>query len=323
MRTLLVILVMALSARVAQAQDAAQAAQQAAMQASQQAMQASQLATQQAMEASQQAAQSAQIAMQNTTPPPVGPSLTATPKFSVKQGAFSAPVTVRIQDRSRGAIIYYTTDGWTPTISSTRYKGPITIDSNTTIQAIAIAPYALRSWVATAQYAIASPKAALSASAVSSGAQVAPSLAADGKFVLPKGTPVRLVFASEVNSSTATVGDKISLKLADDIKVGTEIVAKKGSAASGTVIQVDRAGAGGLPGQVDFEVNALDANGTTVKLLGSATKEGQAKPPNAAILIPVVGPFTLFKHGTDAEIMPGATFTAAVAEDAVLTPANN
>ena len=117
-------------------------------------MQASQRATQQAMDASRQAAQSAQIAMQNTTLPPVGPSLTATPKFSLKQGAFSAPVTVKIQDRTRGAIIYYTTDGWTPTINSPRYKGPITIDSNARIQAIAIAPYALRSWVATARYAV-------------------------------------------------------------------------------------------------------------------------------------------------------------------------
>jgi hypothetical protein len=90
MRTLLATLVVTLGACVAQAQnDAAQAAQQASQQATQAAMQASQQASQQAMEASQQAAQSAQIAMQNTTPPPVGPSLTATPKFSLKQGAFS------------------------------------------------------------------------------------------------------------------------------------------------------------------------------------------------------------------------------------------
>jgi hypothetical protein len=134
MRTLLVTLVITLGGCVAQAQDDAM---QAAQLAVQQSFQASQLATQQAiqaMQASQQAAQSSQIAMQDTTPPPVGLSLTATPKFSVKQGAFSAPVTVKIQDASRGAIIYYTTDGWTPTINSTRYKGPITIDSNTTFK---------------------------------------------------------------------------------------------------------------------------------------------------------------------------------------------
>jgi len=321
MRTLLLVLVIALGACGAEAQ--VDAAQQASQQATQAAMDASQQATQQAIQANQQATQSAQIAMQNATPPPAGPSLAATPKFSLKQGVFSAPVALKIQDKSRGAIIYYTTDGWTPTINSTRYKGPITIDSNTTIQAIAISPYFLRSRVATAQYTIQGPKVeSLASEASVSTLTVTPALSVDGKPMLSKGTTVRLVFASEVNSRTATVGDKISLTLADDMKVGSEIVLKKGSPASATVIQVDKTGAGGFPGEVDFEVNSLDANGATIKLLGSAAKEGQAKPPNAAFLIPVVGPFTLFKHGTDAVISPGAIFTAAVAEDTVLTPAN-
>jgi hypothetical protein len=327
MRVLLVILVVALSGCVADAQnDAAQAAQQAmqaaqlasqqAIQASQQGMQDVQLANQQAMQASQQAAQSSQIASQNTPPP--GPRLTATPKFSAKQGAFSAPVTVTIRDASRGAIIYYTTDGWTPTVNSTRYKGPIAVDSNTTVQAIAIAPYSIRSFVATAEYSIKSQKAASSSARIP---PIAPSLSADGKILIPKGTPVPLIFASAVGSRTASVGDKIYLTLADDLTVGTEIVAKKGSSASGTVIQVDKARITGLPGVVEFEVNSLNAHGVTIKLLGSAAKEGQAKLPGAAVLIPVVGIFTGLQHGTDAEIRPGATFTALVAEDATLTPA--
>jgi hypothetical protein len=87
------------------------------------------------------------------------------------------------------------------------------------------------------------------------------------------------------------------------------------------VIQVDKARAGGLPGEVDFEVNSFDANGTTIKLLGSAAKEGQAKPPNAAILIPVGDVFTILQRGADAEIKQGATYTALIAEDATLTPA--
>jgi hypothetical protein len=268
----------------------------------------------------QQAAQLSQNATQDTTTPRPRLSFAATPKFSAKRGTFSAPVTVKIQDATRGAIIYYTTDGWTPTINSTRYKGAIAIDSNTTIQAIAIAPYSRQSWVATAQYAIKTPRAP-SSSPVLPLTPIAPVLSADGKLLLPKGTAEGLVFASEVNSRTASVGDRISLALADDIKVGTEIVAKKGSSASATVIQVDKACAGGLPGEVDFEVDSFDANGTIIKLLGSAAKEGQAKPPNAAILIPVVGVFTILQHGTDAEIKQGATYTALIAEDATLTPA--
>src|SRR5271170_1071208 len=105
MRTLLLILVLAFSASYAQAQDpAAQAAQQA-MQASQQAMQAAQQASQQAMQANEQAAQAAQQAQaqaaQDSTPYQWAPGLAATPKFSVKAGKYSAPVTVRIDDVTR------------------------------------------------------------------------------------------------------------------------------------------------------------------------------------------------------------------------------
>jgi hypothetical protein len=328
MRTFLLILVLALSASYAQAQDPAA---DAAQQASQQAMQAAQQANQQAMQDMQNAQQTAQVqsqAMQNAAQNTSqwAPGLAAIPKFSVKPGKYSAPVTVRIDDASRGAIIYYTTDGWTPTPKSRRYKGPITIDSTTTLHAIAVAPYAVRSWVATAEYTINAPGASSANANVPSASQnaalaaVAPAIPADLKLVVTKNTPVPLVFAADVNSKTASVGDQIPMTLADDLIVAGVVVAKKGSPAVASVIQVDRTGIGGLPGEVEFEANSLDANGTTLKLCGSAAKEGDAKPPNAAVLIPVVGPFTVFKHGTDAEIKQGALFIAHVAADTPLTP---
>jgi hemolysin activation/secretion protein len=140
MRTLLVFVMLAVSISFAQAQDAAQAAQQ---QAVQQALINSQIAQQNAQQAIQQAQQAAQTFQQaaQSDPAPVCCSAAGKPRFSVKSGNYASAKTVRITDSTRGAIIYFTTNGWTPTTSSNRYMGPITIPATTTLQAIAVFPY--------------------------------------------------------------------------------------------------------------------------------------------------------------------------------------
>jgi hypothetical protein len=52
-----------------------------------------------------------------------------------------------MEDPSRGASIFYTTDGWTPTAASKRYVGPITVRQSVTLQAIAIVAGGLRSYI--------------------------------------------------------------------------------------------------------------------------------------------------------------------------------
>ncbi len=132
---------------------------QAAQMAAQQSMQAAQQANDQAMRDMQQASQNAQQAMQSaqqasdTTWQCAG-CFARMPAFSVKPGKYSAPITVKIRDATRGAVIYYTTDGWTPTENSIRYRGPITIATTTSLQAIAISRVGGRSRIATALYTL-------------------------------------------------------------------------------------------------------------------------------------------------------------------------
>jgi hypothetical protein len=145
---------------------------------------------------------------------------------------------------------------------------------------------------------------------------------APAKLLLARGTPVPFVFASDVNSKTADVGDKIPLTLVEDLKVGGLIVVKKGTPAVATVTEVEQTGMGGAPGEVFFQVNSLQAGGVLIKLHGTAAKEGQDKVGKAMglMFVPVV-PVGLFVHGKDAEINQGASFTAFVDEDTLLSPA--
>jgi len=281
---------------------AAQAAQEAAQQSQQAAMQATRDAS-----AASQAAQQAIQDSQNSGSQPCCLYWTAPPKFSVKPGTYSGPTTVRMTDATRGAVIYYSTDGWTPTANSARYRGPILIGSTTTLQAIAIAPYAIRSIVTSAHYVIQGTPGASSPSSAAAASTVSATTEA---INLPPGVlPVHLVFDAEVSSRTALVGDKIPLSLSEDLNLGDTVV-KKGTAATVTITQVDRTGAGGAPGTLSFEADDLQAPDGPLPLQGGATKEGTAKPPNAALLIPVVGPLTILKHGTDAVIAKGTPFTA-------------
>jgi Chitobiase/beta-hexosaminidase C-terminal domain/Fn3 associated len=79
---------------------------------------------------------------------------TATPTFSVPAGTYTSAQTVTISDTTVGTTIYYTTDGTTPTATSTLYAGPISVSSTETIQAIATATGYAQSALATAAYTI-------------------------------------------------------------------------------------------------------------------------------------------------------------------------
>ncbi len=79
---------------------------------------------------------------------------TATPSISPASGTFTGTETVTITDATAGATIYYTTNGATPTTSSTKYSGAFKLTSTTTVKAIALAAKDSLSAVATATYTL-------------------------------------------------------------------------------------------------------------------------------------------------------------------------
>ncbi len=95
---------------------------------------------------------------------------TDTPVFNLRSGTYFGPQTVYLSDATNGTdgngnTIYYTTDGTTPTTSSTAFTnnngcygclgaGPITVSRTETIKAIAVAAGYANSAVATVTYTI-------------------------------------------------------------------------------------------------------------------------------------------------------------------------
>ncbi|HEY9125494.1 MAG TPA: chitobiase/beta-hexosaminidase C-terminal domain-containing protein, partial [Acidobacteriaceae bacterium] len=87
-------------------------------------------------------------------------SAAATPTFTPPAGSYSSAQSVTINESTRGAAIYYTTDGTTPTTASKVFSAPISVTATQTIKAIAVAPGYPQSAVASAAYTITAPLAA-------------------------------------------------------------------------------------------------------------------------------------------------------------------
>ncbi|HVP55708.1 MAG TPA: chitobiase/beta-hexosaminidase C-terminal domain-containing protein [Candidatus Eisenbacteria bacterium] len=67
-----------------------------------------------------------------TTPAPV-------PNIAPSAGTYSTPLTVTISDSLAGAVIYVTTDGSAPSLSSPVYHGPFSLTQPGQVQVRAIA----------------------------------------------------------------------------------------------------------------------------------------------------------------------------------------
>src|SRR5207249_8025089 len=88
----------------------------------------------------------------------------ATPTISPNGGNFAGFVSLAVQSATSGASIYYTTDGSTPTQSSTLYTGAMTLTNSATIKAEAFKSGYNPSSVASASFNIASGTSTSSAS---------------------------------------------------------------------------------------------------------------------------------------------------------------
>jgi hypothetical protein len=153
-------------------------------------------------------------------------------------------------------------------------------------------------------------------------AATAVAAAAPNTIVLKEGTEVPLIFASDLSSKTAVDDDPVNLTLADDLKVGDVIVARKGAAALGTVSSVHKSGALGKAGDLAIRLEYVKAGDARVKIRGTKGKEGEGKVGATVALTVLLGPVGLLKHGKNVEIAQGTPVTAFVDQDYSLAPLN-
>ena len=122
-------------------------------------------------------------------------SSVATPIFTPAEGTYTSTQSVTITCATAGSTIYYTTNGSTPTSSSTKYTGAIPVSSTKTIKAIAIKG-SDTSPVASATYTIVSFEHA--------GTAVDPYSVADARTAIDNNIGITEVYAKGIVSEIVT-----------------------------------------------------------------------------------------------------------------------
>jgi hypothetical protein len=144
------------------------------------------------------------------------PVAAATPTFSPVAGTYTTAQTVTISDTTSGATIYYTTNGTTPTTTSTKYSAPIAVSATETLEAIAVATGASNSSVGTAAYTIsttaATPVFSPAAGTYASSQQVTISDATSGATIYFTTNGATPTTSSTVYTGAITVGTTETLK---------------------------------------------------------------------------------------------------------------
>jgi len=139
----------------------------------------------------------------------------ATPTFSVAAGTYNATQSVSITTTTSGALVYYTTDGSTPTTSSTLYSGAVSVTANTTLNAIAVKSGMNNSLTASTVYVIncAIPVLTPATGTYNSVQTVSMSTTTSGAtiYYTTDGTTTPTA-ASAQYSTPITVGSNITLK---------------------------------------------------------------------------------------------------------------
>ena len=278
-----------LAGSIAQAQDSAIAAQQAQLQSAQQMQQAQILAQQASMMTAQTSLQqtmdAAQQAMLSNVPAsgccvPVPPWSTWTVdsssqlELSLKPGTVNRNAELRIKWRGdKYAGVYYTLDGWSPTLASTPYTGPIVINGPVHLRIIGVGWRWTRSPIVEADYDV-----------IPTSSSSNPSVPASGG-VLRAGTALKLKTQTEITSSSAKSGDTVPLVLDQDVISGGAVVIPRGTPVYAVLTQATHPSGPHHPATLVLSIRSLEDRHYPVKLLGFEAMQASPGPSSPEAII--------------------------------------
>jgi hypothetical protein len=140
-----------------------------------------------------------------------------------------------------------------------------------------------------------------------------------GGLTLKSGTEVKLAFAQSLSSKHATMGEKVELRVTDDVKVDQIIAIPAGARALGIVVQGKKNEKYGNSKNIAVRVDYVVVKGRKIKLAGEKFQKPKtdAGAATAAAIGFGVSGLMIYMNNREAWIREGAPATGYVAEDVV------
>lgn len=136
---------------------------------------------------------------------------------------------------------------------------------------------------------------------------VAPTAVSAKTIEVPAGTTVLCAFSTAIEPSTATVGQRLTLRVVDAVKVDGVVVIEAGAAVTAEVTRSQKKGAVGKPAVIGvtlFSVAAVD--GSSIPLTGQKVIEGESKQTSSLVITILCCVLGLLQKGGDATIPEGS-----------------
>lgn len=143
-----------------------------------------------------------------------------------------------------------------------------------------------------------------------------------GSIVLRKGAEVKIAFAQSLSSKHATIGEKVELRVTDDVLADNTVVIPKGARAIGTVTTGKKDEKRGNSKELAVRIDYIVVKEKRIPLTGmqqqkSKTNAGAATA--ATIGLGLTG-LMIYMNQREAWIREGTQTIGYTAEDVVFTP---
>jgi Protein of unknown function (DUF2846) len=134
-------------------------------------------------------------------------------------------------------------------------------------------------------------------------------------IVVSEGTAVKVITTSEITSKKAKPNDPVGFTVDEDVVINGQVVVRKGTEATGSVVNAEKGGYMGKSGKLAIQVESTKTvDGQPLKLRAAKGKEGEDNTTSTMVLS-FISPVFLFKKGGEAKVAPGTPITVYVAQE--------